>query len=123
MLIEACLRVVDKINLDYGKNFGCTKAGDVIEILPVGTDWGTAVIASPDYRIIQLDIPVTLIESLMASEQGEFVGRSNLKRKYSLDLASMPNPFSQQIINNVTTVTDLSLVNIAALTSLKAVPV
>lgn len=119
MEVEACIRVVDKINPNYRKNFGCTKRGDVIEILPGGTDWGKDIMAGADWRIVKLDIPVTLIESLMTSERGTFADRDARKRKYGLSLDSMPAPFAQRIIDNVTTITDLSTVNIAALTALK----
>lgn len=135
MIIEACLRVVDKYCADSAKAHGCTKAGDVIDILPEGSDWGSEIMASEDYRIVRLDIDDVLQVSLLAGEPPlpadetgstpdpeATMGRSLIRRTRGLDLASMPTPFAQQIIDNVTTVTDLTAVNISALTSVRSIP-
>lgn len=128
MIIEACLRVVDADYDSLAHSYARTKAGDVIDILPEGSDWGSVIMASSDYRIVRLSLTADQLSELTATEvlpdgvDEATLGRSLVKRTKNINMDNVPQPFAQEIMNNIDTVTDLSTVNIAAITSSKATP-
>ncbi len=66
--MELLIRVADKINPDFYKNCKCTKRGDVIEVLPDGSNWGTLTLLHTFYRIVRVDISDGDAQALLAPE-------------------------------------------------------
>lgn len=112
MEVEICVRVLQKAGADPDKNFAITTIGDVIEMLPVGSFWGTDIYAMHDYRILRIDEPVTTLDALMASEEGEFPTRESRKRIYQFDPLLIPQTIVDALTANPEGVTDLRTYNL-----------
>jgi hypothetical protein len=119
MIVECMLRVVNKVGQDARQDSALTKSGDIIEVLPLGSNWGSEVYARPDWRIIKIDAPATMIEALMAGETGYFVYRLAKPRRYEFNWQGLPQSYRDLINANVTTITDLTALNIGSYTRLK----
>ena len=119
MIVECMLRVVNKVGQDARQDSALTKSGDIIETLPVGSNWGSEVFARPDWRIIKIDAPATMIEALMTKETGDFVSRSSRPRRYEFNWQGLPQSYIDLINANVTVITDLTAFNIGSYTRLK----
>jgi hypothetical protein len=119
MIVECMLRVVNKVGKDARQDSALTKSGDIIEVLPTGSNWGSEVYARPDWRIIKIDAPATMIEALMTKESGNFVSREARPRRYEFNWQGLPQSYKDSINANVTTITDLTALNIGGYTRLK----
>lgn len=122
MLVDLCIRWEDKVNADPFEDWGCSKQGDVIEILPAGSDFGSDIHNDSRWRIVRLDIPSTLIEALLTPETEAVLTRTNLKRKYHVNLATLPNNVRNQIDRSLGGVADYSAFDITPYVELKTVP-
>jgi len=98
MEVELLLRVVDKIGATDYQDAGLTKSGDVIAIHMAPGPWGSEELTNPDWRIIRVDIPATLIDSLVAIESGSFAYRLNRKRIYQLNIDSLQKSIKDTIL-------------------------
>jgi hypothetical protein len=119
MIVECMLRVVNKVGQGARQDSALTKSGDIIEVLPAGSNWGSEVYSRPDWRIIKIDAPATMIEALMAGETGDFVYRLAKPRRYEFNWQGLPQSYRDSISANVTIITDLTALNIGSYTRLK----
>ena len=119
MLLELCVRVVDKIGTTTRLDAACTKLGDVIDIQPVGCDWGTAIVGGNEWRILKVNLPITLANALLKPESGDFPYREKRKRRYMLDSSLLTTAQLQIITVSRNTVVDLTDVVVSDFVVLK----
>lgn len=115
MHVEACVRVLPKTGTDPSVDYGFTVIGDIIEILPTGSDWGSEIMAHPDYRIITIDEPITTLDSLMQSETGEPITRDLRPRMFQIDPNLVPQPIKDMLAANPDTVSDITAEDVTAM--------
>jgi len=105
-MAEVVLRVQDKVNDDFYLNTKCTKRGDIIAVLPDGSDWGSDVRTLPFYRIIKLpNVSVVEASAMLATEldsDGNNPSRTLQRRKFRLDIetAGLPAAFLTFLADN-----------------------
>lgn len=119
MIVEVCLRVVDKVNPDAYKDAACRKIGDVVEVLPEGSDWGSNVFGNDKYRLMKLDLTVSQIEAITAPEFGIFVDRLARKNRYFINKDLMKVNVWNNIMNNPSPVADYTGIDIGQYIELK----
>lgn len=114
MIVELLMQHTNKVNPDAYRDPGCEKRGDVITIQREGWGWTQTELNNPDWRIIKLNLPVNVILSLLAPEEGEFAHRIARKRKYDIDVSAIPVGVQNTIRDSLGTVLDFSGVDIVA---------
>lgn len=82
--MEALIRIVDK-----GAEEDCSKAGDVIAICPDGWAWSAAELASPDWRIVKVNILQAQADAFLSRANNPMVKR---RREWTIDFSKLPNP-------------------------------
>lgn len=68
-MAEICIMIVNRVNDDPKVDAQCFKRGDVVEVLPDGSDWGSSVRKLSIFRIIKLpNVSVEEARAFLAPE-------------------------------------------------------
>lgn len=68
---EMCVQVVEVAGDDPFHDAKQWKRGFIIEILPVGSDWGKSTLTNPNWKVIRIDMTIEEGREFMAQERDE----------------------------------------------------